>query len=206
LRHALDDRDWRVRLRALDGIDAGTSGALRLALFKRALVDADGGVRAKAGLLYAHAAPHDVDDDAAPVVVAADLAASADLAPAPSDLAPSVDLSPPAVVADLAPPAGAERARAEDAREEAQLAMTSAEIALEAGRYDAAVSGLQKAHKLDPRLRIYFSLGEAYRKQGDNERDVNRQRAAYAKAIAAYAKANDPRAKSYAAELQERVK
>ena len=65
---------------------------------------------------------------------------------------------------------------------------------------------MQKAHKLDPRLRIYFPLGEAYRKQGDNERDANRQHAAYAKAIAAYGKANDPRAKSYAAELQERLK
>ncbi len=84
--------------------------------------------------------------------------------------------------------------------------MTSAAIALESGHYDAAIAGLQKAHKLDAHLRVYFPLGEAYRKQGDNERDPNRQRAAYAKAIAAYAKANDPRAQSYAAELQERLK
>jgi HEAT repeat protein/tRNA A-37 threonylcarbamoyl transferase component Bud32 len=206
LQHALDDRDWRVRLRAVEGIDAlgDSSGALRLSLFKRALVDADGGVRAKAGLLYAHAAPRDPDDDVPPPVardlgVAADLLAVADLAPA-VDMA-AVDL---AAVADLAPRPVV--AHPEEAREEGQLAMTSAEIALKSGRYDAAIAALQKAHRLDPRLRIYFSLGEAYRKQGDNESDAKKQRESYARAIAAYAKAPDPRAKSYAAELQERLK
>ena len=114
LQHALDDRDWRVRLRAVEGIDAlgDGSGALRLSLFKRALVDADGGVRAKAGLLYAHAAPRDADDDEAPAPPVRDLAIAVDLAPV-ADLAPPpvVDLAPPAV-ADLAAAAAPSRSRA----------------------------------------------------------------------------------------------
>jgi tetratricopeptide (TPR) repeat protein len=90
--------------------------------------------------------------------------------------------------------------------EEGQLAMTSGEIALKSGRIDQAIKELSRAHKLDSKLPVFFSLGEAYRKLGDREADKSKQKDAYEKAINFYGRAHDKRATAYAAELSERLK
>ncbi len=83
--------------------------------------------------------------------------------------------------------------------------MTAGELALRTGKVEVAIGELERARKLNPKLPIYFSLGEAYRKRGDTESDAGKQRAAYQRAIEHYQKSRDKRGAAYAAELTERL-
>jgi serine/threonine-protein kinase len=166
---------------------------------------------------------------AIPAVVAPDLGEVAAPAPdlsLPAAAAPDMTTAAPEKVAVMAPPpvlpavptdGGATPEEPvvddtptpgskDDKQEEARLAMSTGDVYLTAGKYEAAIKELSRAHKLDGKLQVYFALGEAYRKLGDRETDKAKQRDHYGKAIAWYKRARDPKAKSYAAELAERMK
>ncbi len=136
---------------------------------------------------------------------------------APPDMTPAVAVKPPDMAPAVAvvtppppaPPEGVDDPKAakdENAQEEARLAMSTGDVYLTAGKYEAAIRELQRAHKLDGKLPVFFALGEAYRKLGDRETDKARQKDDYGKAISWYKRAREPKAKSYAAELAERLK
>jgi hypothetical protein len=171
-----------------------------LALVKTALRDEDPAVRARAEALVAKLLPPEAAQAApaapAPTAPAPAVAAPPDLAPPPPDLLP-----PPPDLAQPPPPTAAELGQ-----QEGQLAMTSGELALKTGKLDVALRELSRAHRIDPKLPVAFSLGETYRKMGDRETDAAKQRDLYSKAVSFYAKAHDKRAASYAAELSERIK
>jgi HEAT repeat protein len=223
-RRALDDTDPRVRLAALEGLgDHRTLDAeRRLALVKHLTSDGDLAIRAKAGALYAKwappPAPSPTDDlpelPQVPAALLGDLSVVPDLAHAgdlgaSGDLGAAPDLAPAAAsvaATPASPSAVALAAREEQNREEGHMAMMQGELALKAGRLDAAIRDLLRARKLNPKLPVYFALGEAHRKLGDRESDRARRRDAYTKAIEFYQKATDKRAAAYAAELSEQLK
>jgi serine/threonine-protein kinase len=193
-RRALADADAGVRQKALESAALRASEPAILTLIKHALNDEDPAVRAKAAALVSKL----VHIDNTATVTATSTETPAEAAPTPTPTPEPVAV----VMPDLAPSATAEEA----SKEEGQLAMTAGEIALKSGRIDQAVKELTRAHRLDPKLPVQFSLGEAYRKLGDRETDKGKQRDAYEKAISFYGKARDKRAASYAAELSERLK
>ena len=84
--------------------------------------------------------------------------------------------------------------------------MATGELALKTGNYSNAIRELTRARKLNPRLPVFFSLGEALRKSGDREIDPAKKRAAYLKAIGSYRAAKSPTATAYADELEGRLK
>lgn len=92
-----------------------------------------------------------------------------------------------------------------NAREEAQLKLAAAELYQQSGKYDRAAREMEAARKLDPKLPLYFSLGEAYRHWADGEHDLTKQKKLVQKAIDAYKKAKDPKAQAYIEELKERL-
>ena len=84
--------------------------------------------------------------------------------------------------------------------------MASGELALQSGKYAKAIEELRRAQKLDPKLPVFYSLGEAYRQMGDHTIQAARQRAAYRQALGYYRRSRDRRAKAYVLELEERLK
>jgi serine/threonine protein kinase/HEAT repeat protein len=73
---------------------------------------------------------------------------------------------------DNTPPPSTEEQKAQ----EFQLHMTLASTATSTGKYAEAINRFKKAQAIKPELRIYFELGEAYRKWGDQSNtDEKRQ-------------------------------
>jgi HEAT repeat protein/tRNA A-37 threonylcarbamoyl transferase component Bud32 len=205
LTRALDDADATLKLDAVDALERqATHGqsAAALPILKHASASADEAVRAKAGLLLARLGPKDASSPPAPVTVAPTEPAANAVANA--DAGVGADGGAAAGPVDLgAPPDLAMPPRSPE--EEAQLALTAGELALKAGRLDAAARELTRAHRLNPRLPVDFSIGEVYRKMGDAQKDLVKRNEAYKKAIASYRKAKDHRGISYAAELEMRL-
>ena len=90
-------------------------------------------------------------------------------------------------------------------REEASVLLTKAELYLQTGKYQKAAQEFETIRKLDPKQAIYFQMGEAYRKSADQENDMVKQKKFIQKAIDAYKRAKEPKAKAYLEELKERL-
>ncbi|MSP63097.1 MAG: hypothetical protein EXR72_22720 [Myxococcales bacterium] len=222
LQRAARDPDAQVRFAAVAvaarlAQQPGGSAPMA-ALLRGASTDADPAVRARAGQALARLAPQKsaptgrprgdgekpAEKVAQPVVVDAavpppPVAISAAATPSPPPEPPRPD---PAVGPRVATPPVVKPI----ALDEGQLAMTSGEIALHKGRYDSAVKELLRAQKLNPKLPVFFSLGEAYRKLGDGETSPGRRKDYYRQAVRSYQKSRDRRAAAYASELSDRLK
>jgi serine/threonine protein kinase/HEAT repeat protein len=189
LGEAIDDLDPRVRMAAVETIfDAERAPrGRRIALLRDALAGTDPALRAKAGLLLAR------------------LAASESTVASPVPATP-VDLSTAdqSTAADLGAIAEEQENRIdEESKEESALAMTNGELALKTGKYDVAIREFERAHRLNPKVPVAFSLGEAYRLLGDREPDHEAQLKDYRKAVQYYKKSRDKRAAANASELEE---
>jgi HEAT repeat protein len=192
LGEAIADLDPQVRMAAVETIFDADSAPRdrRIALLHGVLTGNDPALRAKAGLLLAKLALKEPP-------------AMSPIAKTPEDLAMAPDLLT-ATPADLGAIAEEPENKAnEEAKEESALAMANGELALKTGKYDVAIRELERAHRLNPKAPVAFSLGEAYRKLADGESDHEAQLKNYRKAVQYYKKSRDKRAAATASELEE---
>jgi HEAT repeat protein len=190
--------------------------AAALPILRRLLSDPDVAVRSRAGALLARISPPDPErgperekkqGEAAPAQAQAPAQAAPDMMAAPAAPAPDLGMAedPRTALPASKEPKETREGRAASAREEAQIRLAAAELNLQNGKYDRAAREFEAARKLDSKLNVAFSLGEAYRRWADTERNLDRQKQLVKKAIDAYKKARDPRAKAYIEELKERL-
>jgi serine/threonine-protein kinase len=191
LGEAIDDLDPSVRMAAVETIFDADSAPRdrRIALLHGALTGTDPAVRAKAGLLLAKLALKDSESPNPNTPEEPAMAPDLSILPGPADLGAIAEQS--------------ENKINEESKEESALAMANGELALKTGKYDVAIRELERAHRLNPKVPVAYSLGEAYRKLGDQESDHEAQLKSYRKAVQYYKKSRDKRAAATASELEE---
>jgi serine/threonine protein kinase/tetratricopeptide (TPR) repeat protein len=192
LGEAIGDLDPRVRMAALETLFDAESAPRdrRIALLHGALNGTDPALRAKAGLLLAKLALKDSP-------------AGSPAPNAPEDLSVAPDFSTEEAADSGAIAEEPENKINEESKEESALAMANGELALKTGKYETAIRELEKAHRLNPKAPVAYSLGEAYRKLGDQETEHEAQLKSYRKAVQYYKKSRDKRAAAIASELEE---